>query len=284
MPEPTRLAIVTASEAEAACVRRRLEVRGKLVQPPGTLWYGRLQAQEVVLLRCGMGPERAVAGLRWLCRCSRLRGVINVGFAGGLQRQLATGDAVLVTHIGMTQGTLRRHAPDMTPDRALAALAAAAAGRAGLGRHRGLLLSSADLVPWAADKQGLGEQSGALAIDMESYSLACAAAAYLLPFASLRTIFDTCHDDLYVPVDVCTTLDGRLRRGRLLGHAVRHPQTLLGLPRLWYNAHRAAKQLGTWLDHFFAILEQRAACVCLCHDSPLAITREAEAEPEEQEL
>ena len=284
MPEPTRLAIITASEAEAACVRRRLKVRGKSVQPPGTLWYGRLQVQEVVLLRCGMGPERAVAGLRWLCRRSRLQAVVSVGFAGGLQGQLATGDAVLVTHLGTMAGAVRRHAPAMTPDRTLADLAAAAATRAGLGRHRGLLLSSADLVPWAADKQMLGKQSGALAIDMESYSLARAAAAYRLPFASLRTIFDTCHDDLYVPVDVCTTLDGRIRLGRLLGHAVRQPHTLLGLPRLWYNAHRAAKQLGTWLDHFFAILEQRAACVCPCHASPLAITREAEAEPEEQEL
>ena len=261
LPEPACLAIITASAAEAAHVRQRLVIKDKITQALGTLWHGRCRAQDVVLLRCGIGPERAVSGLRWLYGHYRLWGVLNVGFAGSLQPRIATGDAVWVTHVDTVATYAVRNDPDLKPDRTLSSLVAAAASRAGLMWHCGLLLSSDKLVSQAPTKRQLGEQSGALAVDMESYSLGREAARLLLPFAIMRTIFDTCHDDLRFPVDRCLSADGRLRYRSLAAYIALHPRMLLGLPDLAHKARLAGKHLDTWLDRFFAILDQQTTCL-----------------------
>lgn len=281
---PQRLAIVTASDAEAAYVRRWLDVEGRRTQSPGALWQGRCRAHEIVLLRCGIGPERAAASLHWLCGHSRLRGVLSVGFAGGLQQQLATGDAVWVTHISAVEDSAMRQVPNLVPDRGLTTLLAAAARRAGLVQHRGALLSSAELVPQAATKRAFGERSGAVAIDMESYSLGRVAAHYHLPFASMRTIFDTCLDHLPFPVDSCTDPDGRLPYSRLAAYMARHPRTLLALPHLRAQARLAGQHLGIWLDHFFGVLDQQASCWRPRRHASLFHRDEVDIEPEAGEL
>src|SRR4051794_21199998 len=94
-----RMAIITACAHEAALVRRALRVQRQTTGAAGVLWQGTLQSQEVVLLQCGLGPERAMQAVLWLAQYCQLAGVLSVGFAGGLQAELAPGDAVLVTKI-----------------------------------------------------------------------------------------------------------------------------------------------------------------------------------------
>ncbi len=256
MQEPARLALVAASASEAALVRRQLALQCRIVSAAGTLWQGQVHSREVVLLRCGMGAERAAAGLQWVLHQCRLWGVLSVGFAGGLQPQLATGDAVLVTGIHAFAGQAASVVPSVIPDAALTHLATTAATRAALARHVGGLLSHIDLLPRAIDKQTLGRKSGALAIDMESYSLGHVAAAHHVPFTSMRTIFDTSDEDLCFPAEVVVTPDGRFPWSRFLGFVTRHPLTLTHLPHLWRHARIAGTTLRVWLHHFFTLLHQ----------------------------
>jgi len=248
-----RLGIVAATEAEAAWVRRRLDRKVKTVSADGVLWHGVLLDLQVTLLRCGLGPDRAAAGLHWLIRQCRLWGVLSVGFAGGLKSHLATGDAVLATCIRATDSGARC----ITPAAEWAQHAAAAASRAGLVQHQGMLLSSPSLVPQSIDKQELGRQSGAVAVDMESHCLGCLAAAYHLPFATMRTIFDTSHDSLELPVSRFTTVDGRLNLSGVLGYVVQHPRALTRFPSLWYKSRVAGRHLDIWLFHFLTLLSQK---------------------------
>src|ERR687886_2208269 len=92
-------AIITACAHEAALVRRRLRVQQQTTGTAGLVWQGVLHQQDVVLLQCGMGPERAAQAVLWLGQHYQLAGVLSVGFAGGLQAELRPGDALLVTHI-----------------------------------------------------------------------------------------------------------------------------------------------------------------------------------------
>src|SRR5262245_29464506 len=93
------MAIITACAYEAALVRRRLRVQQHTTGAAGLLWQGTLYNQGVVVLQCGMGPERAAQAVLSLGQHYELAGVLSVGFAGGLQTDLAPGDAVLVTKI-----------------------------------------------------------------------------------------------------------------------------------------------------------------------------------------
>ena len=76
------IAIITACAHEAALVRRRLRVQRQATGTAGPLWQGDLHQQDVVLLQCGMGPERAAQAVLWLGQHYQLAGVLSVGFAG----------------------------------------------------------------------------------------------------------------------------------------------------------------------------------------------------------
>jgi hypothetical protein len=132
-----------------------------------------------------------------------------------------------------------------------------AATQAGLVQHQGMVLSSPSLVPQLIDKQKLGRQSGAVAVDMESHCLGGLAAAYDLPFATLRTIFDTSYESLEFPADRFTTVDGRLNLSGVLGYVVQHPRALARFPSLWHKARVAGRHLDIWLLSFLSLLSQK---------------------------
>lgn len=255
-------AIITACAHEAALVRRRLHVQQQLTGAAGLLWQGVLHRHDVVLLQCGMGPERAAQAVLWLEQHYQLAGVLSVGFAGGLQAELRPGDALLVTRI-LAQDEVARTASlaagsGIRPDARLAHIAAMAVAQAAVVSHTGTLLSTTAVMAQAAVKQELGQHSGALAVDMESYSVGQIAAQRHIPFAVLRTIFDTSHENMSLPVATWTTADGSLRPFRLGGCLACRPWLLLQLPHWWWASQVAGRHLQRWLQHFFLLLSQGA--------------------------
>ncbi len=256
------MAIITACAHEAALVRRRLRVQRQITGTAGMVWQGTLCSQEVVLLQCGMGPERAAQAVLWLGQYYQLTGVLSVGFAGGLQAELVRGDAVLVTKILApcdTHETASGSADvGLRPDARLAHIAAMAVAQTAVVSHTGTLLSTPTVVAQAVAKRDMGQRSGALAVDMESYSVGQAAAQSHLPFAVLRTIFDPADENMALPITICLTPDGSLQPWCLLGYLVCHPGLWRQLPHWWRTSHIAGRHLQRWLQHFFLLLSQGA--------------------------
>jgi nucleoside phosphorylase len=209
-----------------------------------------------------MGPERAAQAVLWLRQHYQLAGVLSVGFAGGLQADLATGDALLVTNIRTLSDTPVRVDRDedvvLQPDARLAHIAAMAVAQAAIVSHAGTLLNTTAVVAQAAAKQDLGRRSGALAVDMESYSVGHVAAHSHIPFAVLRTIFDTANETFSFPVTTCTTAAGSVRPLRLVGCLACQPGLLGQLPHWGWAYHVAGRHLQRWLQHFFLLLSQGA--------------------------
>jgi adenosylhomocysteine nucleosidase len=249
--------------SEATLVRRCLRLRHQVATAVGPLWQGHLYNREVVLLRGGMGPERATQAATWLVQHYALQAVLSIGFAGGLQASVATGDAVLPLRILTTQvgaETISPPAPvGIVPDAGLAHHAAIAARQAGLTLHQGTLLSVIEMVAHAVAKQRLGEQFGALAVDMESYSIGRVAVAHHLPFMVLRTIFDTQTDNVPFQASQFTSANGALQPLRVLSYIVRHPHVLAEVPHAWGKVRTAGRGLESWLGHFLRQLGQLGA-------------------------
>src|SRR5262249_49142368 len=114
------------------------------------------------------------------------------------------------------------------------------------------------VIAQAAAKRDMGQRSGALAVDMESYGIGQAAAQHHLPFAVLRTIFDTADDNLALPITTCFTSDGSLQPWRLLGYLVNHPGLWRQLPHWWWTSYVAGRHLQRWLQYFFLLLSHGA--------------------------
>jgi nucleoside phosphorylase len=252
------LGMIAALEYEAALVRRWLRAPHHCTTPAGRLWRGCPYAQDVVLLRSGMGPERATRATHWLAQHYTLHGLISIGFAGGLQDSLETGSAIVPQQIRpLAPRVADLPTPEeqaITPDPRLAHLAAMAAQQARLTPYYGTLLSAAAVLPDAATKAAVGQRSGALAVDMESFCIGQAAAAYALPFMACRTIFDRCDAAVPSSIQQWTLPDGTLQCGRILRDLAVHPHTLVQLPALWRQARRAGYCLTIWLQHFLALL------------------------------
>jgi adenosylhomocysteine nucleosidase len=264
MTAGTLLGIVAAFEPEAVLVRRHLCRRYETSTPGGRLWRGVLYGQDTVLLRCGMGAVRATCAATWLVQHYALHGLLNIGFAGGLQASLTTGDALLPEHILAVSHVSSSHNPtpmgSISPDACLAHLAATAADQAHLTQHRGTLVSVSEVLVHAATKQQLGQHSGALAVDMESYSIGQVAVAHALPFMTIRTIFDTCEDTIPFQVGSFTSADGVVQPLRAWGYLVSHPRTLLHIGPAWCKARRAGRALASWLHYFLPLLRHSTHC------------------------
>jgi adenosylhomocysteine nucleosidase len=207
-----------------------------------------------------MGEKRATAALRWLLEHERLWGVLSIGFAGGLQPELVTGDVVLADRILATSALVMSErgvseAAIVTPNVRLAAHVAMAAQRADLVRHHGLLLSHDTVVSGALDKHALGRYTGALAADMESYYIGLLAEAHRLPFISMRVILDPCQMELDLPLHGVTTLDGGVLPVRAALAVMRQPVLLQSFWQLWCLSRLSQRRLSAWLAHFVAILD-----------------------------
>lgn len=247
-------------------MRRRLRpCRQQVVSRVGRVWRGQMGAHRLVLCRCGMGEERAAAALQWLVEHERLWGVLSIGFAGGLQPALTTGDVVLADRIQASSERTIRNGPVLEasvfegglviPDTRLSTLATMAAQRAGLSLHHGLLWSHQTLVASVFDKRLLGRDTGALAVDMESYGIGALAASHRLPFVSMRAILDPYDMALDLPLSNLTTPDGGVRTGGAATAIMRQPRLLQSFWALWKLSRLARCRLGVWFDHFFTQLD-----------------------------
>jgi len=212
--------VLVALERELRSVARALSAG-----PRDRAVRGRLGGAVVVARAVGVGE----GGRRFLAE-DEPRLVLSCGFAGALDPSLAPGDLVLATQIRGPGGD-NLVGPEQ-PRR----LAAAALGD--LRSVQGGVLCTQAVAATVAEKRALAA-SGAIAVDMESYSVARAAQEAGIPWLSLRAIVDP----LASPLPAFTRNANPDSIGPALKHALSGPRAVLDVLRLARNARRAGAAL-----------------------------------------
>jgi nucleoside phosphorylase len=219
--KPGRVGIVAALAAEARTLGAVPPREQFALLPDGSL-----------LAVSGMGFEAAEHDARALidAGCNAL---VSWGLAGGLDPRVSPG-AVLVPEVSMLEG-----APDLSTSstwrtRVLASIPAAAGGR---------LLTSKRAIGSAAEKRAAFLQSGAVAVDMESYAIAAVAEAHRLPFIALRVVVDAADDEVPAILVNVAGPGGRLAVGRLVMRLLASPRSLKPLRRLAQRYRIARRSL-----------------------------------------
>jgi adenosylhomocysteine nucleosidase len=172
----------------------------------------------------GMGATAAAAAARELLGAGAAA-LVSFGLAGALDPSVAPGAIFLPGEVTGAEGDV---------------LATEGPWRRELGvalgsqklRSGGRLFSSTAPVTRAAAKAELFRATHALAVDMESFWIAAAAAAAAVPFIAVRVIVDGAADEIPAIVSGATDAYGRLQAARLIGGLLQRPQDLLGLSRL----------------------------------------------------
>jgi nucleoside phosphorylase len=231
----TNPCLVFALRRESMYFRRDYPFQQRFPGAPCLTQFRGPAAQTVLMLETGVGATAMETALHWCLSSPRFgdvpyrpRFVFSLGFSGALQPQQRVGDLVLATEIVDEEGHRwpARNSTDL------------ASSEISLGR----LLTVAELVGDPRDKERLGQQFQALAVDMESGVAARICHEQSVPFACLRVISDEVSTPLSPQLLDCLRR-GRVSSGRLLWTVLRHPRVFGELLRLAGDTRRAAKRL-----------------------------------------
>ncbi len=184
-------------------------------------------ARPLGLARAGGGtPEGAEAAAEWLVG-QGVEGLVSFGLAGGLDPALRPGDVVVPLRV-------REGDRVIATDKLLSAR---------FGVPGGMLLAGGAVVAGAGEKARLFEQTGAIAVDLESGAVARVAARHGLPFAVLRAICDPAERDLPPAALVALDNSGAIGLWRVLASVARHPGQVRALIALGRDAAAARAAL-----------------------------------------
>jgi adenosylhomocysteine nucleosidase len=235
-----------AFSREVAPFRRRLTAPRALEQPGLDGLRADLDGTEIVLVATGIGPARAHDAARLAFDAfPEVDLAVGTGVAGALSAGLRPGDLVLPDRIIARRddraGFEHVHAIEDGCVRALSQALSAA----GLEFESGALLTSHRVLPTASEKRRAKDETGAIAVDMETAALAREAVRRGIPFACLRAILDAVGDEL-----VRAKIDEQGRIGLLATAArlMRNPATLVKLLRMMRNLGRATRSLAGGLE------------------------------------
>lgn len=122
------------------------------------------------------------------------------------------------------------------------------------------LTESKCIVETSAEKHRIANQTGAVALDMESIAVARIAQYHQLPFLAIRAIADPVDMDLPQAISQAMNANGEVILARLLRYLVRHPRELPSLVKVGLQFHAAQKTLATVassLDRLCAFTQPR---------------------------
>lgn len=245
MSEKKTWAIVVALPHETKALLSQISVASKTSYGAGVLYQGSYLGQDILLLQTGMGPQRAAMAMQFLLAHHPFTHLWITGYCGGLSSQLKSGDAMIATELGNLDPG---EAVSLTPSQEGQTLKELLAQH-GVESHLGLLVQSKDPVRTSAQKKEVYKNTGALAVDMESYSLLKTVSNFeentKIKIASfvLRFVVDTWEDEL-ADTDSFVNDRGKVRPLQLAGEMLKRPRLIKDLTALEKLASKARAQLA----------------------------------------
>ncbi|HVX13275.1 MAG TPA: hypothetical protein VHC22_18975 [Pirellulales bacterium] len=210
------------------------------------LHSGSLRRRGVVAIETGIGQLSAAAGTQALIAGHKPAWVVSAGFAGGLDRRLKRGDIVMAD--ALVDGTGRRLAIDLKLDPAITAN--------NKHLHVGACATTTNILYRPEDKEALGNQTGALAVDMESWAVGEVCRQAKTRFLNVRIISDAVDDALPPDVEALARQKTNAARfGAAAGAIFRRPSSIKDMLNLKQDALVFSDRLARFLA---GVVEQLA--------------------------
>ena len=235
--------IFYAFSREVSALKRRLHSRTELKLKGLHGFRARTERGEVAFVATGIGLKRGRAVARQaLAVLPETQLVIATGVVGALSGGLRPGDIIIADR------AMRARSDSAHPEHVVAVDAATlefcerTLHGAGLPSSTGAILSSPRVIPNAAEKRAAKQQSGAIAVDMESAAIAGEAVARGIPFAIVRTVIDSLEDEIFGAE--MADEEGRVKPLAAANYLVRNPGAFLKIPGMLRNLALATRSLA----------------------------------------
>jgi len=184
------IAVTFAVPAESSGFIGLLENRSRQKRAGIETVSGRLHRREVAVIHTGVGEKSTRARLPRFLEDEKPTMLISAGFAGAVRDSLTVGDLFLAEN---------RSTPSL--------LAGAQLALQSVGAETGTLATAHVVTDSAAMRQQIAQETGAIAIDMETEFIAESCARLAIPMISLRAITDTPRSPFPAPPQVLFNLE-----------------------------------------------------------------------------
>jgi adenosylhomocysteine nucleosidase len=247
------LALLGAFGQEIIDLRRQMVIEEVVARRDCKLYRGKFKDRDALLVKTGMGKERAENATRFILNCYPVAAIISLGFAGALDPQLMIGDVVVCSTLYYANG-LKQEAQKAEPCASDARLMSAALRGTDDRAIRFRPGSSVTVVQLDSDPrkmQELRETFHADIVEMESYWIARIAFSRQIPFIAIRSISDTMQQGIQ-PFDRILALDGRLLWKETVFCFLLHPWYLKNVFTLFRNTRRAKRNLTVFVSQLLS--------------------------------
>jgi adenosylhomocysteine nucleosidase len=197
-----RIGIIGAMSEEVEMLKNEMFLEEKIEKANMVFYHGVLLEKEVVIVTCGIGKVNAAVCTQILIDRFRVDKIINVGIAGGLNKDIYPGDIVVANNLvqhdmdvrffGDPLGQIPRlNTFDFKCDEDLIKLAKTAIDKIdNSNAYMGRIVSGDQFIDSAEKQKFLGEHFNAFAVEMEGASIGQVCYLNSMPFVVIRSISD----------------------------------------------------------------------------------------------
>jgi adenosylhomocysteine nucleosidase len=247
------IALLAALEQEIANLRKLFTIEERFTWRDYEMFKGTYGEKAVLLVRTGLGKERAEIVTHFILEHYPVTTLISLGFAGALTEETKAGDVILCSSLYCSNG---QHAPvaENRSDAGLVSLLSQTLKETAISFRQGSSVTVAEPVSTPEAKRALGRAYPSEIVDMEGYWVARIASASKTKFMAVRSVSDTVPDS--VP-NLSAVLDptGRWHWKRAIPHFLFQPTNMVKLFTLYRNSQKAKKSLAIVVDQLLAVNE-----------------------------
>ena len=229
------IAITFALLAESSGLVALLRDKRRAASGETEIIYGEINQRPVAIFHTGIGQKACQANIDNFLRVEHPDIWISSGFAGGVGEDLRVGDLFLAENFS---------------DRELLSAGQRLLGNAS---RPAKLFTSTTIVDSTAQRNEIAHAQGALAIDMETETIARACIARGIRMLSLRAISDSLDEPFPAPPHLLFDLERqRTDMAKLALYFLKHPTHIVGFIRF---ANRTARARRTLTNAIVAVLQ-----------------------------
>jgi adenosylhomocysteine nucleosidase len=185
------IAILGAVKEEIAGIKQAMNISDHMRLGKTSVWLGKWGKQSIVLVRSGVGRQRAEDATLQVINRFQLSSLVSVGYAGAVQPELNVGDLVIADTI-IEEKKKRKYSLDSDWFNRAKEVPCPEGFKSVVGG----LLTVDNVIHDSLSKQKLGKNYSVQAVEMETSAIAKVALEKDVPLLSLRVISDRLDQEL----------------------------------------------------------------------------------------
>ena len=246
------IALLAAVSEEIAGIKKAMHIFDRTRLNKGETWTGSWREKNIMLVRTGVGRQKAKQATAQLIEKFYPEAIISIGYAGALNAELKVGDLLIANCILDGQNDSFAFKVGDSVNSEWLDLAKSISLSEELKIKAGKLITVNSVIHTPEGKQDLEKKFGADAVEMETIEIAMLAREKKIPFLSVRGISDEVDHEL-IDSSSFLGIDGEISKLRAGWYVLTHPKSLKNAISLRSHAQIATQNLTDFISKLISI-------------------------------